>query len=130
MKLRIRVLLAATVLGAAAVAGTAVAVDFPEGCVSCHVQKIGDVDFRLSTLLEQIGHRKVERLKQIPRDCGRCHTSDPTEEGNFTAMIHEIHFDVPNINLFVTRFDGQCIHCHAIDTESGEAGLKNGPKNW
>lgn len=130
MKDRIRVLWAAGLFSLTVFAGVAVAEEFPEGCVSCHVEKIGDVDFRLNTLLEQIGHRKVDRLKQIPRDCGRCHTSDPEEEGNFTAMIHEIHFDVPKINLFVTRFDGACIHCHQVDTETGEAGLKNGSKNW
>ncbi|KPK55346.1 MAG: hypothetical protein PVI25_00405 [Gammaproteobacteria bacterium] len=130
MKDRIRVLWVAGLFSLTAFAGVAVADEFPEGCVSCHVEKIGDVDFRLNTLLEQIGHRKVDRLKQVPRDCGRCHTSDPTEEENFTAMIHEIHFDVPKINLFVTRFDGACIHCHQVDTETGEAGLKNGPKNW
>lgn len=130
MKDRICVLWLAVFCSLAAFAGVAAAEEFPEGCVSCHVEKIGDVDFRLNTLLEQIGHRQVKRLKQIPRDCGRCHTSDAEEEDNFTAMIHEIHFDVPNINLFVTRFDGACIHCHQVDTETGEAGLKNGPKNW
>ncbi len=129
MKDRFRVLWAAALSGLFFCAGIAVADEFPEGCVSCHVQKIGDVDFRLNTLLAQIGHRKVDRLKVIPRDCGRCHASDDGED-SFTVMIHQIHFDVPNINLFVQRYGGACTHCHEVNTESGEAGLKNGPKNW
>ena len=129
MKDRIRVLWTAALSAVVILAGAAVADEFPEGCVSCHVKKVGDVDFRLNTLLAQIGHRKVDRLKQIPRDCGRCHASDDSED-SFTSMIHEIHFDVPKINLFVNRYGGACINCHEINKETGDAGLKNGPKNW
>jgi hypothetical protein len=129
MKERFRVLWLAVAVCLVSTAGVAVGDDFAEGCVSCHRQMTGKTDFRLNVLLEQVGHRKINRLKMIPKDCGRCH-SDDDGDNSFTAMIHEIHFDVPKVNLFVTRYDGTCIHCHSIDVESGEAGLKNGPKNW
>jgi hypothetical protein len=69
-------------IGLAGLAPGSYADDYPQGCVDCHV-KTDSLDFRLNFLLEQIGHRRIKRLKNIPRDCGRfggdcrhCHTMD------------------------------------------------------
>jgi nitrate/TMAO reductase-like tetraheme cytochrome c subunit len=119
-------------LAAIAAGPTVMAADaHPEGCVSCHVNREGDADFRLSQLLEQIGHPSVKRVRQVPRDCTRCHsTEDEDGEVSFSRLIHEIHYDVPKINLYVTRFGGNCLGCHEMDVEEGEAQVKNGAKNW
>ena len=129
MKERIRVLWLAIAVGLLAVAGLAVADDFPEGCVSCHGQTSSEADFRLNALLTQIGHRWIKTLKEIPEDCGKCHSGDDQEK-TFMAMTHEIHYDVPKANLFTTRYGGECLHCHSMNVETGEAALKGGPKNW
>jgi nitrate/TMAO reductase-like tetraheme cytochrome c subunit len=112
--------------------GAAFAADtYPEGCVSCHTNRQGEADFRLSNLLDQIGHPSVKRVKKVPRDCTRCHSTDPEDgEPVFSQIIHEIHYDVPNINLYVTRFAGDCRNCHEMNVEEGEAQVKNGAKNW
>lgn len=119
--------LAVITAGSAAYAADA----HPEGCVSCHVNKEGDADFRLSQLLSQIGHPSVKRVRQVPRDCTRCHSTDEEDgEVTFSRLIHEIHYDVPKINLYVTRFGGKCLGCHEMNVEEGEAQVKNGAKNW
>lgn len=105
----------------------------PEGCVSCHTNRQGAADFRLNVLLDQIGHPSLKRIKKVPRDCTRCHvTEEDADEGEatFSQIIHEIHYDVPKINLFVTRFGGECRECHEMNVEEGEAQLKTGAKNW
>lgn len=105
--------------------------DYPEGCVSCHSNRQGEADYRLNRLLSQIGHPGLKRIKKVPRDCTRCHSTDPEDgEPTFSQLIHEIHFDVPATNLYVRRHDGDCRGCHVMNVEEGEAQLKNGAANW
>jgi len=111
--------------------GSAVANDNSQGCVDCHIQKQGSTDLRLGPLLDQIGHGPVERSRNVPRDCIRCHRSSDVEElPPFNALIHSIHYDVPKTNTFVTKFGGDCRECHAMDADEGEATVKGGKKNW
>ena len=105
--------------------------EYPEGCVSCHVERTGKTDMRLSSLLAQVGHTSVERVRQVPRDCFRCHRPDEgSDDPPFSALIHEIHYDVPTVNTFVTLYEGDCRQCHSMDAEEGEAVVKGGAKNW
>jgi hypothetical protein len=111
--------------------GAAVGDDNSQGCVDCHVQKQGTTDLRLGPLLDQIGHGPVERSRNIPRDCIRCHRSSDVEElPPFSDLIHSIHYDVPKTNTFVTKNGGDCRECHAMDADEGKATVKGGKKNW
>ena len=104
--------------------------DYPEGCVSCHIQRQGQTDLRLNVLLDQIGHRKF-RARKVPRDCNRCHRPEEgSDEPAFSQLIHAIHYDVPATNTFITVYGGDCQECHAMDPEDGEARVKSGSANW
>ena len=61
MKDRIRVLWAAVIVSLVAFAGIAVADDFSEGCVSCHVEKIGDVIFYKALRASKDGREMMRR---------------------------------------------------------------------
>ena len=130
MKDRVRIFSLASVAALLAVAGLAYADDYPQGCVDCHTQQPGKTNMRLNALLTQIGHVKMPKLKKVPNSCGGCHASDEGEENEFANMMHQIHYDVPTANLFTTRFGGDCLHCHMMDADEGEAVVKNGPRNW
>jgi hypothetical protein len=126
---------AATLLFAVTAAGlsTALRADvaatdpYPAGCVSCHV---ADGPGDLATRLGEMGHKKVGAdVASIPGDCSDCHS----EEGGFTPLgeaVHFVHFDQPESNPFVTDHGGECLHCHAMDPETGVVTVKSGPKNW
>ena len=115
----------------AAPATTALADDYPEGCVSCHANE-GGVDLRLNTLLARIGHgRGGERTKEIPVGCNRCHVSDGSGVAPPTrTLVHTLHYRNPNENVFVTQYGGNCLHCHSMDGASGKAAIKVGERNW
>lgn len=127
-------LVAAFVLSLTA-AGEALADKFPDGCVSCHVEKPAMPDRRIDTLLKDIGHHYIKTVREVPGDCYKCHS--PYEERDylpfypdFGTIIHSIHYDAPRTNTFMTIYGGDCRGCHVMDTESGDVGLKGGRKNW
>jgi hypothetical protein len=99
----------------------------PQGCVSCHdgaeVETIG-------ALLSAMRHRNVDqRTETVPNDCAECHS----EEGGHSLLSefsHIVHFEAPERNAFLRDHDGNCLHCHALDAETGEVTMKSGPKNW
>ena len=125
--------LASTVLGVLAlVVGLpdARADDYPNGCVSCHVQ--AETDSRLNTLLANIGHgRGGERTKEIPVGCNRCHAPDGSGNApSIRKLVHSIHYESPDVNRFVTQYGGDCRSCHSLDSASGHVAIKTGERNW
>lgn len=100
---------------------------FAQGCVDCHGKD--DVD-TIGALLSAMKHRNVdERTSTVPADCQSCHNDD----GDYTPLseaVHLVHFEDPANNPFVTKFGGNCMHCHAVDTNTGVISVKSGPKNW
>ena len=102
--------------------------DFPQGCVDCHAEEMEAGDFRLGVLLEAFGHPSVDDLETIPTDCAECHA--PDEDVALGVIVHQIHFDEPDSNTFVTEYGGDCRHCHVMDAAEGKAVVKSGPKNW
>lgn len=108
---------------------TAVADDFPEGCVSCHVVLGDGADKRLATVLDEIGHPPLKgKVAQVPSDCVACH--EQKSEIRFSVLVHRAHYNSPATNVFTQRFGGDCRHCHTMDGADGEAGLKQGTPNW
>jgi cytochrome c553 len=100
---------------------------YAQGCVDCHGKN--DVE-TIGELLSAMKHRNVdERTSNVPGDCASCHNDD----GDYTPLaeaIHLVHFEDPAKNPFVTKFGGNCMHCHAVDTKTGIISVKSGPKNW
>ena len=120
---------------ALALPGASSADDYPQGCVSCHVEKPGATDLRLNTLLRAIGHHYIRTVEEVPGDCYRCH--QPYEDRDYLPfspslgdLLHAIHYQVPDGNTFVSQYGGDCQGCHVMDAEEGEARIKGGAKNW
>lgn len=125
-------LMVLTLIAGAVVGGKAYADDYPNGCVSCHVEGTGALDMRINAVLDRLGHGKAaDRSKIIPAACDRCHAS--SGDGPASALrnlIHRAHYTDPTANLFVTQYEGSCLHCHAMDGSSGKATVKSGERNW
>ena len=120
-------------LGALAMTGAlteTLADDYPDGCVSCHVQ--AETDSRLNTLLSNIGHgRGGERTKEIPIGCNRCHAPDGSGNApSIRKLVHSIHYEAAEQNRFVTQYGGDCRSCHSLDSATGDVGIKTGERNW
>ncbi len=108
----------------------AIADEFPNGCVSCHIE--GETDTRLDVLLDEVGHgRGGERTREIPVGCNRCHAADDSGlAGSIRQLVHSIHYEAPEENRFATLYGGECSHCHSMDEATGKAGIKVGERNW
>jgi hypothetical protein len=125
------------IFGVLAVCGglsTGLADDHNAGCVSCHAAGAGpgDTDFRVNALLARVGHRiGPEKSEIIPTDCNRCHAADDTgTAGPLRRVIHSIHYEAPEENLFMTEYGGDCRACHDMDASIGVAGIRSAERNW
>ncbi len=106
--------------------------DHPNGCVSCHVLKEGDVNpLTLNLTLARIStHPKVDTLvKKIPTDCLMCH-KDGSKADNLFARAHKAHFGKLANSLFIKNYQGACLNCHVMDLTTFNVAVKSGPKNW
>jgi hypothetical protein len=126
----------------------------PRACVDCHVvyPEI-DQDERLSTLMtgwSQAVDPKLlataqaampkgvalkgrhpaapGALKKPPASCLPCHGRTSKTAPPFARMIHAIHLTGGKDNVFLTRFQGECTHCHKLDTASGAWLVPSGPE--
>lgn len=97
----------------------------PNGCVSCHTGKSN-----LSARLAALQHRDMSgKVTVVPDDCKSCHTEDSGLE-SMSMISHSMHYASGSSSDFVAQYGGQCLHCHAMATGSGEVTVKKGPKNW
>jgi hypothetical protein len=100
---------------------------YPQGCVDCHSK---DGPESIGALLESVGHRNVDdKTETVPGDCKSCHS----EEGGLSLLSelsHIFHYQNPAKNDFIRVYGGECLHCHALDIETGAVTTKSGPKNW
>jgi len=125
---------------------------FPRGCVDCHVNMPDqNMDVRLSTLMrgwqEQVepallarvraftpveialagNHPQVEVAGEaIPKACLECHTSTSTTAPPFDRLLHGLHLVGGAENHFLSLFQGECTHCHKLDTATGVWSLGSG----
>jgi hypothetical protein len=124
----------------------------PRACVSCHV-KMPELDARLSTAMAQ-WTVKVEpqllakaqaaaptgvtlkgkhpatpkSLSNIPSACLTCHGRSAKTAPPFGRLLHVIHLTGGEENHFMTRFQGECTHCHKLDRATGQWSLPSGPE--
>ena len=115
---------------------------FPRACVDCHVVT-PEGDMRLSTMLAAwkqavdadllakaqaaapAGAKlrgkhltATESLASIPDGCSvKCHKADSKLAPPMAEMVHVIHLTGGAENLFLTKFQGQCTHCHKLDAK-------------
>ncbi len=103
--------------------------DYPNGCVDCH--KNADKDYRINAELANVsGHPKIDKIvKTVPKDCTLCHKAGGKAPA-LNLVSHKTHYAKPAENAFVTNYQGSCLHCHALDLNTGAMSVKSGPKNW
>ncbi len=107
------------------------------GCVDCHRKASEDSDYRISTYIKELAgegkHPDVTAMvNTIPDDCLVCH-GETTAEGMGTdplaRILHRIHLVGAEENHFVTGYQGQCTHCHALDKDTGRISTKSGEES-
>lgn len=101
------------------------------GCVDCHRKTSPEKDYRLSTALTKLEqHPDVgTSMKTIPNDCLTCHNESAAKSMStepLASMVHKMHLLGGEKNQFITNYQGQCTHCHALNKETGEFSVKNG----
>lgn len=125
---------------------------YPRGCVDCHVQLPAlNVDARFSTLMTKLGKdvqpgllAKAQAaapkglelrgrhppapgaLENIPASCNPCHAKASRTAPPFAKLMHSIHLADGPRNVFMTLYQGECTHCHKLDTRSGAVFIPNG----
>lgn len=100
----------------------------PNGCVDCHANQGEGRDYRLNVSIED--HPDITAVaKTLPKDCGMCHRPN-VAAGPLNKQTHALHYQNPSENVFVTVYGGHCLECHAVNSETGEMSIKQGPKNW
>lgn len=127
----------------------------PDGCVGCHVlDKAKGVDHRLSVVLREWTAGKIEpgllakskasapagltlkgkhpatedSLEDIPGACLDCHDAGSKKAPPFTRLLHLVHLVGGVNNSYVTTFKSDCMHCHKLNTQTGEWSMPSGPE--
>jgi hypothetical protein len=127
----------------------------PDGCVSCHVlDKAKGVDHRLSVVLREWTAGKIEpgllakskasapaglalkgkhpatedSLEDIPGACLDCHDAGSKKAPPFARLLHLVHLVGGVNNSYVTTFKSDCMHCHKLNTQTGEWSMPSGPE--
>lgn len=128
---------------------------FPGACVDCHVRYPDEgLDVRFSVLTtawrdsvepklmetaratSRAGvtltgrHPEVDQedLSNIPGSCIGCHRRRTDEAPDFSRLVHKIHLEGGSENPFLTVFQGECTHCHKLETRLGSWRIPSGPE--
>jgi hypothetical protein len=145
----------ATTLVAVSTTGLAAVDPYPNGCVSCHVlDKSKGVDSRLSVSLMEWTAGKIEpnlftisraaaptgltlkgkhpaaedSLDDIPGACLDCHDAGSKKAPPFVRLLHLVHLAGGVKNAYVTTFKSDCMHCHKLNTQTGDWSIPSGPE--
>ena len=145
----------ATTLVAVPATGLAAVDPYPNGCVSCHALDKGKgVDHRLSVALKEWTGGKIEpgllamskaaapagltlkgkhpaaddSLEDIPGACLDCHDAGSKKAPPFVRLLHLVHLAGGVNNAYVTTFKSDCMHCHKLNTQTGEWSMPSGPE--
>ncbi|MGE5177993.1 MAG: hypothetical protein ACM3PF_02745 [Bacteroidota bacterium] len=128
--------------------------EFPNGCVSCHVNlPERHMDQRLSTLMKgwtvkvdpallakaqaaapaavtlKGKHPAVSAaLKDVPAGCVKCHGAASKKAPPFARLIHRIHLVGADENHYMTEFQGECTYCHKLNQATGAWSVASAPE--
>ncbi len=125
----------------------------PNGCVDCH-RKDGSESSPLKLLIKEwtkeVSSELLEKARAaapagvelkgkhadtvamtntVPKDCLICHSKQSAKTmgaPELGRLMHLIHLAGGEENEFITEYQGQCVHCHALNIETGELTIKNG----
>ena len=126
----------------------------PKGCVSCHKDYPTEkFDARLSVMLTAWNDKvtpttltkvqaiapdgvtlkgkhtfKVDAETSIPEACNKCHGKMKTALP-MSNLSHAIHLTGGKDNKFLTLFNGECTHCHKLDTKTATMTIINGKES-
>jgi len=119
---------------------------FPGGCVDCHKNYPEmKLDVRISTLMQgwtngveatflekmqplapaglQLKGRhpavSAAMLEDIPGSCLKCHGESAKKAPALGQMMHVIHLGGVKDGHFLSIFQGECTHCHKLDSATG-----------
>lgn len=100
----------------------------PNGCTDCHRKVSADRDYSLATeianMVKEGRHPRVSdrMLQDLPKQCITCHK--PDSKYPFGEIMHSAHLTGGADNHFITNYQGQCMHCHAMDPQTGSITVK------
>jgi hypothetical protein len=136
-------------------AGLAAVDPYPSGCVSCHALDKGKgIDERLSVALKAWTAGKIEpgllakskasspaglvlkgkhptaedSLEDIPGACLDCHDAGSKKAPPFVRLMHLVHLAGGVNNTYVTKYKSDCMHCHKLNTQTGEWSMPSAPE--
>jgi hypothetical protein len=145
----------ATTLVALPTIGLAAVDPYPTGCVGCHaLDKAKGTDERLSVALKEWTAGKIEpgllaqskasapagvvlkgkhpaaedSLEDIPGACLDCHDAGSKKAPPFAQLLHLVHLAGGVNNAYVTTYKSDCMHCHKLNTQTGEWKMPSGPE--
>ncbi len=120
---------------------------FPRGCVDCHTGKPGNpvpLSAVIKSFSARVDPKDLARLqafapkgltlkgkhppvpiKDVPANCFRCHAATKSAPP-FAALIHGIHLTGGETNPFLTKFGGECTHCHKFNAANGQWSIGTG----
>ena len=128
---------------------------YPTGCVGCHaLDKAKGTDERLSVVLKEWTAGKIEpgllakskasapaglvlkgrhpaaedSLEDIPGACLDCHDAGSKKAPPFAQLLHLVHLVGGVNNAYVTTYKSDCMHCHKLNTQTGEWSMPSGPE--
>ena len=125
----------------------------PDGCVDCHRQD-GSERSSLKLLIKEwtkeVSSELLEKAQAaapagvelkgkhadtvamtntVPKDCLTCHSKQSAKiigAPELGRLMHLTHLVGGEENEFITEYEGQCVHCHILNKETGELIIKNG----
>jgi hypothetical protein len=98
---------------------------FPQACVSCHM-KVPDGDMRLSAMLSKLPKKHPAiNAKDIPASCRKWHAAASKKIPPLAPLLHRIHLGKDK-GLFLSKFQGECTHCHKLDRKTGVWSMPTG----
>jgi cytochrome c553 len=125
----------------------------PNGCVDCH-RRDGSESSPLKLLIKEwtkeVSSELLEKAQAaapagvelkgkhadtvamtntVPKDCLVCHSEEMSKAlgaPELARLMHLIHLVGGEENEFISEYEGQCVHCHTLNKETGELTIKNG----
>lgn len=125
---------------------------FTKGCVDCHRNYVEmKMDVRISTMLKEANEEglkpellakfqaaapegvtlkgkhpwKSDENTSIPEACNKCHGKSMKSALPMSQLMHVIHLSGGKDNQFIAMFQGDCTHCHKLDSKTGKWSVVN-----
>ena len=91
------------------------------------VQKFSPAEMKLKGKHPKI-KGELEHV-QIPDACLKCHSQKSKFAPPFVQLLHGLHLVGGTDNEFMTKFHGECTHCHKLDMNTGQWTVPSGKED-